>query len=199
VDDPQPRDPPWGFILTVGAVAVVGILVLVVPGMLSPNSPSTTPRPTPTPDPHAVVTPAGAIAFGFEDGAIVIRRTTDGVTSELGRVPLAAAEQPIESGAPLSGASVYAMICSSTSAAGPERFLFGHIDFGRGISYSGPAAVGQGAPDGLFLFALPPGNIDPAARLVVTSDAGRFSVGAQYFELAAAEGTEQPSGCRIHD
>jgi hypothetical protein len=197
VDDPQPRDPPWGFILTIGAVAIAGIALLVVPGMLAPAPPSPTARPSPTPDPHVVVTDAGTVLFGFEDGAIVVRRTVGGVTSDLGRAPLSPEQQPTESGGPLSGAGGYAMACPSSIAAGPEYFWFGHIDFGKGISYRGPVASGQGAPDGLYLFVLPPGDVDSGARFEVVSDAGSFSVVGQSFQLALTEGKEQPSGCRI--
>ena len=105
MDGDAPRDRPWGFVLTIGAVAVVGILLLVVPGMLAPK-PETTPRPSPTPDPHVVVTEAGTIVFGFEDGSIVVRRTTDAVTTELGRVPVPVEQQPAKSGDPLTGAAV---------------------------------------------------------------------------------------------
>jgi hypothetical protein len=192
-----PRERPWGFVLTIGAIAVVGILLLVVPGMLAPT-PETTPRPSPTPDPHVVVTDAGTIVFGFEDGSIVVRRTTDAVTTELGRIPVAPEWRPVTSGGPLNGAAVYAMVCPAASDPAGDRFLLGYIGFGSGMTYRGPGALGQGAPDGLYLFALPRGDLDPAALLEVSSSGGGVGVGANYFELALTEGEEQPSGCRVY-
>jgi hypothetical protein len=200
VDADHPRDRPWGYLATIGAIAIVGVLLLVVPGMLVPKAPvsTPTPRPSPTPeDPHVVVTEAGTIVFGFETGEIVIRRTVDGVETELARVPVPEAQHPVASGDPLHGAGAYAMVCAADGASGPERFLFGYVEPGTGITYRGPTALGQGAPDGLFLFALPPGDIDPEARFEVGSDAASLGLGARSFERALTEGDEQPSGCRV--
>lgn len=196
MDGDAPGDRPWGFVLTIGAVVVVGVLLLVVPGMLAPV-PETTPRPSPTPDPHVVVTEAGTIVFGFEDGSIVVRRTTDSVTTELARMPVPIEQQPAKSGDPLNGAALYAMVCPTASDPGGDRFLLGIMPVGKGIAYRGPAALGEVAPDSLFLFALPPGDIDPAAQFEVSSSGGSVGVGAQVFQLALTQGEEQPSGCRV--
>jgi hypothetical protein len=196
MDGDEPRDRPWGFVLTIGAIAVVGILLLVVPGMLAPQ-PETTPRPSPTPDPHVVVTDAGTIVFGFDDGSIVIRRTADAVTVELGRIPVPSEQQPAKSGDPLSGAALYAMVCPTAGDPGGDRFLVGIMPVGKGITYKGPAALGQVAPDSIFLFALPPGDLDPAAQFEVSSSGGSVGVGTRVFELALIQGAAQPSGCRV--
>jgi hypothetical protein len=85
----------------------------------------------------------------------------------------------------------------TASDPGGDRFLLGHIEFGSGMTYHGPGVLGQGAPDGIFLFALPRGDLDPAAQFEVNSSGGGVGVGANYFELALTEGEEQPSGCRV--
>lgn len=181
----------------IGAIAVVGILLLVVPGLLAPRPAEPTPRPSPTPDPHVVVTDAGTFVIDYEDGSVVVRRTVGDVTSELGRVSVPEAQQPAESGGSLRGAAGYAMVCPTGRADGPEKFMFGHIEFGTGLTYKGPLAAGQGAPDGLFLFAIRPGPITGAARIVVSSDVGSVGTEAALYELALTQGEEQPSGCWV--
>ncbi len=210
MDDSTSSGPPWGYIVTLGALVIVAIVLLVVPGMLAPKpaptaGPSPTAGPTSAPlDPHVVLTPGGTLVFGLEDGSIVIRRTVGAATTELGRAALPAAMLPTATDAPINGSASYVMVCPSSNGQGQDRFVFGHLDLGQGITYAGPPADGQGAPDGLFLFALRPGDISDSQQIRIQSSSGRVGVpgnevgipGAA-FGPAASEGVLQPSGCRI--
>jgi hypothetical protein len=193
--DDSSGDRPWGYFLILGGLALVAIGLLVIPGILSPT-PGSQPRPTRTPDPHLVVTEGGTIEFGLERNAIVIRRTTAGVTTELGRTVLPDEMMPFASGDPLNGSAGFAMVCPSTTGSGSDRFVFGHID-GTGITYRGPKADGQGAPDGLFLFALRPGEVGDSVLATVESSSGSVGVSGRSFGLATSEGKLQPSGCHV--
>ncbi len=190
-------DRPWGYILTLGGLAIVAVALLVVPGMLAPK-PASNAAASPEPlDPHVVVTPDGTLTFGLEDGAIVIRRTVDQVTTELGRATLPASMLPAATDEPVNGSAMFVMLCPLSNEQSQGRFVFGHLD-GPVITYDGPTADGQAALDGLFLFALRPGVISDSQQIHIESSAHN-SVGSSgnSFGLAASGGALQPSGCRV--
>jgi hypothetical protein len=196
MEAPPAADRPWGFIAVIGVIALLAVGLLVVPGILSPPAPSA-PRPSPAPDAHIVTTDAGTLDFGLEGSAIVVHWTANGAaTIELGRSELPAALVPAATDEPIEGSAEWTMTCLASSGA-PTRIIFGHIGFGKGIEYSGPAAVGQGAPDGLFLFALTGGTFAPEARIEIKSTAGAVGVGAQSFDSTLTDGLRQASGCRV--
>jgi hypothetical protein len=193
----QSRDTPWGFIAAIAGLAVVAVGLLVLPGLLSPT-PAPTPRPTSPPlDPHVVDTDDGTVVFSYEDGAIVIRRTIDEVTTELGRAVLSEGFIPGATDLTFSGGSNSIMLCPDASGALTERFAFGW-ESGRGeMSYSGPPAVGQGAPDGMYLFAFLPGG-PTTYRFEVKSSTGNGGGGTEEgFAYVATNGDLQASGCRV--
>jgi hypothetical protein len=195
--DSKSTDPPWGFILALGGLVIVAIALLLLPGLLSPK-PAPTPAPSPTLlDPHVVVTPNGTLVFAFEDGAIVVRRTVDAVTTELGRAALPGPMLPAATDAPVNGSASFLMVCPAPGGGAQDRFVFGHLD-GSPITYTGPTADGQGAPDGFFLFALRPGEISDALQIRIEV-VGHGMVGApgSEFRFAASDGVLQPSGCRV--
>lgn len=196
-DDSKSADPPWGYILTLGGVAIVAVALLVLPGLLF-SKPAPSPAPSPAPlDPHVVVTPNGTLVFAFEDGAIVIRRTVEAVPTELGRAALPGPMLPAATDAPVNGSAGFLMVCPAPGGGAQDRFVFGHLD-GAPIAYTGPTADGQGAPDGFFLFALRPGEISDAQQIRVEV-VGQGMVGLPGSELgfAASDGVLQPSGCRV--
>lgn len=202
MDADHPRDRPWGYVATIGAIGVVGILLLVVPGMLAPPPAEPTPRPSPTPDPHVVVTEAGTIVFGLEDAAFVIRLTSGATVRELARLPVTTVEGP--DGSPtMSGSAVLAMACGTPGSPDYLRYVFGRADIPPSASSSAgvfiaPDGIGSVAPDGLFLYALDPVVPDQEAAVSLTYK-GEVAVGmgAKAFEDMARIGSRQPSGCSV--
>jgi hypothetical protein len=203
VDADRPRDRPWGFLVTIGVIAVVGILLLVVPGLLAPGPAEPTPRPSPTPDPHVVVTEDGTIVFGIEDAAFVIRETSGTTVRELVRTPVSTVEGP--GGSPtMTGAAGFAMACGTPGSSDYRRYVFGPADIppsassAAGMGFIAPDGVGSIAPDGLFLYALDASVPDEEASVSVTYK-GQVSIGmgSKAFADMATIGSRQPSGCSV--
>ncbi len=171
----------------------------MLPGLLAePPAPTLAPTPStgPTTDPHTVVTPAGIVTFGLEGADIVIKRTpTGGTTTELGRVPVPGAV-PEPSGT-FTGSAGFAMVCPAADLTLSEGFFFGYVDPAGGIEYSGPSALGQGAPDGLFLFVVSAAGLDPNTPLRAKSSGGELGMSINTFVSAVREGQKQPSGCYV--
>jgi hypothetical protein len=190
----------------VPGAALVGAAILLIVAVLPHAAPSPSPSaavatPTPTAD-HEVTTDEGVVSFRFEDGAIVIRLAESGTTRELGRatLPFLASAPPGGTVSP-TGSAGFVMVCGPVDGPDSRRYVFGRLDPGSDISYTGPDAVGHGASDGLFLYALRPGSIDPAAQIEVRRGDLGGSVGfsAGNFARAIAEGERQPSGCYVTD
>ena len=93
------------------------------------------------------------------------------------------------------------MVCGPADGPDSHRYVFGFLDEGRAIQYTGPSAVGQGTADGAFLFALSPGSLGTQGSITVgpVKDAGGAGVGfpGNAFALAITDGVRQPSGCYI--
>jgi hypothetical protein len=173
-------------------VAAVALLVTIAPhsGPSPSPRPSSSTSPAQSPDAHLVVTDEGVVSFQFEVGAIVVRLTKAGVTTELGRAALQTeAPSPGASAAPV-GTELFAMVCGPADSAESRRYVFGHTDSGSGVQYSGPQAVGQGASDGLFLFALLPGPMEGQPAIQVragkTGPRGGFPVSVSPVRSATA-------------
>lgn len=94
---------------------------------------------------------------------------------------------------------MFVLVCGPADGPESRRYVFGRLDAGPDITYAGPDAVGHGAADGLFLFALLPGAVGADAMIEI--DAGRTggSVGVRgrSFSSAVAAGERQHSGCYV--
>lgn len=187
----QPKSNRFGWILSGAVVAIVAAVLLVTQlprGGSAGGGPSASPGPSL--GEHEVATDQGIVSFDIENGVFVIRLTASGVTTELGRTST-----------PVQGSSGFAMVCGPADGPDSHRFVFGFLDAGRAIEYTGPSAVGQGTADGAFLFALLPGPVGTQQFLTVAPPkfAGGGSVGfpGNAFATAIASGVRQSSGCYI--
>ncbi len=187
------RSSRFGWIVSGAVVAVVAAVVLVTQlphGDAAGASPSAAP-PLKLNE-HQVATDQGIVSFDIEGDVFVIRLTAAGGTTELGRTSTVT-----------SGAAGFAMVCGPADGPGAHRYVFGFLDEGRAIQYTGPSAVGQGTSDGAFLFALEPGSLGTQGSIMVGPAKGARggSVGfpVDAFAAAIASGTRQPSGCYIVD
>lgn len=181
------------------AAAVVGFAVVTSPheaAIASPSASAAVAVSASPGDDHLVVADDGTIEFRQEGADLVIRRMGTGSTVELARIS-AGLEQPSPGQTPVSSSSsFYVMVCDPDGST-PRRYVFGHMTGSLPLAYAGPDAVGHGARDGLFLFELKPGPIDPQQRITIkTADGGGLvGLGGGTFDLAQSEGTKQPSGC----
>jgi hypothetical protein len=201
VSQPERNRTEWSGWLIPGAALAFAVALLVftlLPRGDPVASPSPRPSlPTPLPsDEHEVVTDEGVVSFRLEGNQIVVRLNSDGTASELGRAMLPFFEQASgETPAP-TGTSAFVMVCPPAGSPVGRRYVFGHLDAGADISYSGPEAVGHGASDGLFLFALLPD--EPSGPVTVTARQGEEAgFGPAAFEDAGSDGQPQPSGCFV--
>jgi hypothetical protein len=170
----------------------------VLPGLLFPQpTPSPAPSPSRIGDQHEVTTDQGTFRFGLEGGAIVIERV-DPSPLELGRTDLPGFAQPEPSASALAGNGTWALACPGTEGADPIRIVFGYMDDVSGTRYDGPPAAGSFAEDGLWMFVLDPGPIDPSALISVTSRGGGGGVRGDNFDRIVADAENpQPSGCFV--
>jgi hypothetical protein len=183
----------FGWILSGAAVAIVVAVLLVTqlphggPAGTGPSASS-----PPSLGEHQVATDQGIVSFDIENDVFVIRLTAAGVTTELGRTSTV-----------VQGASGFAMVCGPADGPDSHRYVFGFLEEGRAIQYTGPSAVGQGTADGAFLFAIQPGSIGTQELIKVgpPKDAGGGSVGfpGNAFATAISSGVRQASGCYILD
>jgi hypothetical protein len=191
------------FFVVLGALVLGAVALLVLPGLLAePPRPTRQPTasPGPTTDPHAVITPAGVVTFGLEGSDIVIRRTpAGGPTSELGRITVPESTRPAASGDTFTSSGGFAMVCPAADGSMTDGFFFGYVDPAGGITYAGPAALGQGAPDGLFLFTVSTATLDPSTKLEAKSKGGALGISVATFGFAITEGHKQPSGCFVSE
>jgi len=193
------REVPWGYVLMLGAVVVVAAGLLVLPGLLSPH-PSAAPATSPPAigDEHEVTTAQGTFRFGYDGNAISIERVEPSPI-ELGRAVLPDFAQPSFSGVPVAGGGLWALACPGQGAAELIRILFGFENaHPQGPRYDGPPAVGSIADDGLWMFVIDPGPIDPDARIsFMTSSGGGGILGSTFDRLLADQENPQPSGCFV--
>ena len=169
---PRSRPRTLSRVLSVATFAVAAVAVVVV--ALNPphislgiGADGSHARIPPSGDEHVVVTGEGFVSFRLENEAIVVRLTRDGKTNELGRSREFLAPPPAVGTRPESMVGVFAMVCGRADDPNARRYMFGYISGGAPIRYSGPPAVGHGATDGLFLFALAPGAISSRTRPAV--------------------------------
>ena len=187
----EPRANRFGWIVTGAIVAIVaaGLLATQLPhGGSAGASPSASPASSL--GQHQVATEQGIVGFDIEGDVFVIRLTAADGTTELGRTTTFT-----------SGAAGFAMVCGPADGPDSHRYVFGFLDEGRAIQYTGPSAVGQGTVDGAFLFALLPGSLGTQGSITVGPAKGAqgASVGfpGNVFAQAIASGVRQPSGCYI--
>ncbi len=132
------------------------------------------------------------MSFGIEGADFVIRLTNASGTTELGRDAIT-----------VGGVSAKVMVCGPADGPTSHRYFFGYTNGDQSIQYSGPPAVGQGASDGAFLFAILPGTI--GIQLGPKVDAGKapgmgaVSFNGDIFARAIASGRRQASGCYVFD
>lgn len=196
----QPDDGfDWGGWLLPGAALLVAAAALVFTLMpRDEQSPAASSPPSASArDEHEVVTDEGTVSFRLEDDAMVVRLATGTGTTELGRARLPFMTTPPPGGtrAP-TGTAMFVMVCGPAGTPAARRYVLGHLDQGEAAEYSGPEAVGHGASDGLFLFALLPGAASGPVE-VRASDGSSAGFGGDAFGDAATEGTPQPSGCFV--
>ena len=184
-------------------------LLLVVALLVFTLMPRTEPTPSPAPaaptasptagtgDEHEVMTDEGIVSFRLDGAAIVIRLRTSTGTTELSRtvLPFIATAPPGGTSAP-TGTAVFAMVCGPAGTPQARRYVFGHLDAASGVEYSGPQAVGHGASDGLFLYALVPGGASGPVDVQVKNGPAA-GVPSDAFDSAASEGQRQSSGCFV--
>ena len=196
----DPQGSGWSGWIIPGAVLLLAAILLaftLVPrGDPTPSPSSLVPSASPG-DEHEVVTDEGVVSFRFEDGALVVRLKTDAGTTELGRskLPFIGSAPPSGTPAP-TGTAMFLMVCGPAGTPQARRYVFGHLDSGGDADYAGPEAVGHGASDGLFLFALVPDA--PSGPVTVTAaDGSSAGFGGDGFDRAASDGQKQPSGCYV--
>jgi hypothetical protein len=183
-----------GALLALAAALLVGTLAVQGGPAASPSAkPSATPG-----DEHEVATDEGIVSFRYDGASIVIRLTTDGTSVELGRVDLLFMASAPPGGTPTpSGTSLFAMVCDPAAGSEATRYVFGRFDDALDLEYTGPDAVGRGTSDGLFLFALLSGPVDPEDRIELEGRDGSGGFPASIFERARDIGRLQPSGCYV--
>ena len=146
---------------------------------------------------HMVAAPQGTFTIAYDQGAVVISRIDGTTSSVLGRQPVPDVYQPLESGAPLGGSNVWTMTCPTATGGEPLRIIFGSMFPADNGEYVGPPAAGTFASDGLYLYVLAPGHIDPGALIQVETSGGGIGVDASTFDLTLNSGASQASGCRV--
>ncbi|MGH2465911.1 MAG: hypothetical protein ACRDGI_10660, partial [Candidatus Limnocylindrales bacterium] len=81
-----------------------------------------------------------------------------------------------------------------------RRYLFGRLNSLGQLAYTGPPAVGRGAKDGTFLYALLPGTLGTSdeIRVTATTDANRFvGFAGTIWSITISTGQRQPSSCFV--
>lgn len=187
-------------------IAVLSSCVAVLAGCTTAASPTPTSAPgtavaqSPVAsvalDEHSVALDGASIRFATESGAFVVTLERGGTSTELARVGTTS-ESPAASD--LAQTRGYAMVCPQ-GASPATYYVFGTITPPSMTTYSGPPARGQGARDGLFLYALDSQVLEPTARIAVTG-AGEYAPSLQFaakaFDIASSSGQLQSSGCRV--
>lgn len=204
----QVGDDDWtGWIIPGGALIIAGALLLWTIWPKGSATPSRAPSPTPASselDPHVVVTASGTFAIRYEAGDLVVSRL-DPPVSDLGQVAVPTELQPVPSGdftkINASGSASYGLVCTADPSGTDVRMMFGYTT-NPPLSFTGPPATATSAPDGMWLYVLDPGTLDPSAVLTVaspTSPAGlpgnSSSEGIGSLLNAATNGVKQSSGC----
>ena len=183
------RGPTW---IVAGIVVLMAAAVLFVSQQRGSTAAEPSPSPTLALTDHQVATDQGIVSFAIEGGEFVVRLTNASGTTELGR-------DAITTG----GVSAGVMVCGPADGPTSHRYFFGYTNGDRAIQYSGPPAIGQGASDGAFLFAILPGTI--GTQLEPKVDAGKepgmgaTSFNGDIFVQAIASGQRQASGCYVFD
>jgi hypothetical protein len=188
-----------GWLLPGALLALAAVLLVVTLALQGGPAASPSAEPSPTPgDEHEIATDNGIVSFRYDGASIVIRLATDSTTIELGRVDLLFMASAPPGGTPMpAGTSLFAMVCNPAAGPGASRYVFGRFDDALDLEYTGPDAVGRGASDGLFLFALLPGPIDHEDRIELEGRDGSGGFPASIFERAPDIGRLQPSGCYV--
>jgi hypothetical protein len=195
------------------AVVLVVAVVLVQLGVLGSGGPAPSPSgaasaetPAPTAfDPTHIDSSGASYSITYEEGAIVVRETDAGGTRVL-------VTQPAPAGAfatppTTTGVSFSALACGTPGGSDQREMLFGWTvnEFSSGAyRYSGPAADGGVAENGLFLFVLRSVADDGERGVLVKDGSTSFDPSTPVLEgtfhvaPGGASGVEiQPSGCRL--
>ena len=201
-------DDDWtGWIIPGGALIIAGALLLWTIWPKGSATPSLAPSSTPAasePDPHIVVTASGTFAIRYEAGDLVVSRHDPSV-SDLGRIAVPTDLQPVPSGdfttINASAFGLYGLVCTADSSGTDVRVLFGYTT-NPPLTFTGPPATTTSAPDGVWLYVLDPGPLDPNATLTISSPPAAGSLhgnssseGVASLLDASTNGTKQSSGC----
>jgi hypothetical protein len=199
-------DDRWRGWLVPGVALVIAAAVLIVAVVFAPGStrPAASASPnaggspsaSPEADEHTVVTADETLEFQQVGATIEVRRLA-GASPGLIATLQAGLDVPPSGQTPAASTTSFFVILCGTDPNTARRYIVGHIDGKLPLTYLGPAAVGHGTTDGLFLYALNVGPIgfnDPI-RIKTDDGLGLVGLGGGTFEQATTEGVKQPSGC----
>lgn len=182
--------------LSFGGLAAVVLLIGSPNARPSPTQRSSQDGEISLAESHRVNIGGTTYAISYEVDNIVLRRLSPAPSAELVRTTVPGAARPSAVGAPLLGSAQFALVCPE--AGSTVRFWFGQLQPAtRDIAYTGPAAVGQGSGDGLFLYVLTAPTISSGDVLKVSNGTTSLSVGGSAFEGLGRDGETEPSGCRL--
>jgi hypothetical protein len=193
VDAPNAGSGRWwmvgGVAIGLALVAVFGLSGLMLlegrpsPGAGSDQAPAPVPR---DPGAHVVELPGDDVAIELAgEDAIVVSRLSAGGPEVLAKVPV-----------PRGDVAGFAMLCFSPDGTA-QPYVFGRLDPADGPPiYKGPTAIGHGASDGLFLFAITPGTI-VSDMVWVTTASGGIRFGQDAFDQLAKQPGPLGSPCRL--
>jgi hypothetical protein len=187
------------YLLILAGVVLTAAAILILPTLLAASpSPEPTALPSLVADPHRVEVNGVSYVIAYDGGSIVVTRDSPPPADELGRVSIPRDAQPAASGLPLAGSAEWVLVCSGRGGGPALRIWWGHLrPESRSPIYSGPAAVGQAAPDGLFMFVLTGESVSDSDQLLLRGDTAKLGVGGVVFSDAAQNGEVMPSGCRL--
>jgi hypothetical protein len=197
-------DDRWrGWLVPGGALIVAAVIVIVAvvsAAQSTAPTPSTAPSASPSNasggDEHTVVTADETVTVRQVGGAIEVERVAGVAPGVLARIE-ANLEVPASGQTPVASSTSFYVIACGTDPNTERRYIVGHMEGRLPLKYQGPPAVGHGAADGLFLYALDVGPVDPLApvRIQGNDGSGMVGLGGATFDQARTEGTKQPSGC----
>jgi hypothetical protein len=192
---PSIRRPPTPSLTSLGVIAALVVAAGLVTWTVLPRAEtgSTASRaPLASHDPHVVILGDRRLEVRLDGRAVSLRSST-------GYGPLEILAS-IELGDVVNGNFAYALRCPGGSDQPPIRAVFGRLTPDEGapadaMTYTGPKADGQIAPDGLFLFVLSDTSTSTAPIKIVNSNGG-VGFGTRAFDPEPSA-TPETSGCFV--
>ena len=159
-----------------------------------------TPIPTSS-DPHVVISGDVTYRVALDAQNLLVTASTATGAGELVRLPVPPGANA--SPAAISWGLTDGALCTPPGSTSDARLVFGHVTvFKSALStadpfWVGPAADGQVAPDGLFLYVLRPGPVLAGDYVHIYFEGEELAAfGLDAFSKLAHE-TPGPSGCRV--